>query len=161
MRADRGLRFAQAQRLQLCFLFLLLALVALPAFGGTRLALQMRELLLDFVAHVAHAIEVLACRLDATFRFLAALLVLRDAGRFFEMVAKLLGRRFDDLADHALLDDRIAPRAKTGAEEHIGDIAPAAAHAVEEILRLPVAAHGSLDRDLVVARVLALPLAVG
>src|SRR3954468_20975073 len=158
MRADCDLRFAQAQRLQLRFLFLLLGLVALPALGGARLALQMRELLLDFVAHVAHAIEVLARRLDAAFGFLAALLVLGDAGRLLQMIAKLLGCRLDDLADHALLDDRVAARTEARAEEYVGDVAAPAPHAVEEIERLPVAADGSLDRDLVVARVLALHL---
>ena len=96
----------------------------------------MFELLVDFVAHVAHALEILARRLDAAFGFLAAFLVLGDAGGFFEMLAQLLGSASTICADHALLDDRVAARAQAGAEEQIGDVAAPAAHAVEEILRL-------------------------
>jgi len=161
MSGDRRLRGTQAERLQLGLFLLLFVLVALPALRCARLPFQVFELLFDFVAHVAHAVEILARRLDAAFGFLAALLVLGDAGGFLEMIAQLLGIGFDELADHALLDDRITARTKAGAEENIGDVAATAAHAVQEILRLSVATDDALDRDLVVARVFADDEAIG
>ena len=136
MRAlNRSLRFAKAEkkeRLQLGFLNLLLGIFQLlPALGlyglgaaGARAACRLRR------ARRARGRGSRWRRLDARFGFLAALLVLRDAGRLFEMIAQLFRRRFDDLADHALLDDRVAARTKAGAEEHVGDIAASAANAV-------------------------------
>jgi hypothetical protein len=80
----------------------------------------------DFLAHVVEAVEVLAGVADAGFGFLAALLVLGDAGGLFQVDAQVLGLGLDDLRDHALLDDRVAARAQARAEEQIGDVAAAA-----------------------------------
>ena len=115
----------------------------------------MFELFVDFLAHVVEAFEVFARRLDAALGFLAPLLVLGDARGFFEMPAQFVGMRGNDLRDHALLDDRIAARTEAGAEKQIGDVAAAAARAVEEILRHAVAAGQTLDRNFVVLGVLA------
>src|SRR6185437_9518251 len=133
----------------------------LPAFSGTRLPVEMIELLLDFLAHVAHAVQVLACGLDAAFGLLAAFLVARDARGLFQVHAQLFRVRLDDVGNDALLDDRVTARTQAGAEEQVGDVTPAAAHAVEEIVRLRIAPDHALDRNLVVTRVLAADRAVG
>lgn len=156
-----ALEAAVFERAQLGFLARLLVLQSLPALGGAGLPVQMFELLVHFVAHVAHAVEVFAGGLDAALGFLAALLVLGDAGGFFQMRAQFVGRGLDDLADHALLDDRVAARTQAGAEEQIGDVAAAAARAVEEVRRLTVAGDLALHRNLGVLPVFALDGAVG
>ena len=70
----------------------------------------MHQLLVDLVAHVAHALEVLARVLDPVLGLLAALLVLGDAGGFLQEAPQLFGLRLDESRDHALLDDRVAAR---------------------------------------------------
>ena len=55
-------------------------------------------------------IEVLVGMPDPVFGFAAPLLVLGDAGRFFEVDAQIFRLRFDELTDHALLDDRVTAR---------------------------------------------------
>src|SRR5690606_28375854 len=92
---------------------------------------------------------------DAGLGFLAPLLVLGDAGRFFQVDAQLLGLGVDHLRDHALLDDRVAARPEARAQEQVGDVTAAAAGAVEVVAALAVAADRALDRDLVERRVLA------
>ena len=146
------LRQAFAQRLQLrveAAVFQRLPLGVLdPALGLdrgvllglARLALEVFELLADFLAQVGQAFEVLAGVADAGFGFLAALLVLGDAGGLLQVHAQVLGPGLDDLADHALLDDRVAARAQAGAEEQVGDVAAAALAAVEVVVALAVAA---------------------
>src|SRR5690606_28194019 len=83
------------------------------------------------------------------FGFLAALLVLGDASGFFQIHAQVFRTRLDDLADHALLDDRVAARTKPGAEEQIGDIPAAALGAVQIIVAAAVTADQTLDRDFI------------
>src|SRR5690348_15898861 len=133
----------------------------LPAFCRARLAIQMIELLLDFLAYVLDAIEILARRLDAALGFLAALLVTRHAGGFFQVDAQLLRTRFDDVGNHALLDDILAARPEARAEEEVGDVAAAATHAIQEIIRLRVATDRALHRHFVEGRVLAAECGVG
>ena len=156
-----ALQRAVFERAHLGLAAVLLFLQRLPALGRAGLAVQVVELLVDLVAHVLHAVEVLAGGLDPAFGFLAALLVLGDAGGFLQVGAQFVRVGFDDLADHALLDDRVAARSQARTQEKIGDIAAAAASAVQEIRRLPVAADHALDGDLRVLRELALDGAVG
>ena len=106
----------------------------LPARGGLGLTIQVLKLLIHFLAHIVEAFEIFARGLDPAFGFLAPLLVLGDARRFFQIPTQFIRMCRDDLRDHALLDDRVAARAQTGAEEQIGDVAAAATPAVEEIL---------------------------
>src|SRR5581483_1504402 len=146
---------AVVQAAQLRLAARVLGLELLPARGCLRLSVEVLELLLDFLAHVVETFEILARRLDAAFRFLAPLLVFRDARGLFEVAAQLVGMRGDDLGDHALFDDRVAARTEARAEEQIRDVAPSAARAVQEILRLAVAARRALHRDLVVLGVFA------
>src|SRR5690606_14522373 len=77
---------------------------------------QVLQLLADLVAQVGQAVEVLAGVANAGLGFLAPLLVLGDAGGLLQVHAQFLGLGLDDLADHALLDDRVAARAQAGAE---------------------------------------------
>ena len=107
----------------------------------------MVELARQFLAYVVQALEVLLGVPDAVLGFAAALLVLRNSGRFFEINAQVFGLRLDQLADHALLDDRVAARTETGAQEDVHDVAAAAFGAVQEIRRLRVARHLATDRD--------------
>src|SRR3546814_21179146 len=79
--------------------------------------LKVLQLLADLVVQVGRALEVLAGVADAGFGFLAALLVLGDAGGLLQVPAQVPGAGVDDLADHALLDDRVAARHPAGAEE--------------------------------------------
>lgn len=109
----------------------------------------MRQLLGDFLAQVTQAIEVFARMADARFGFLAAFLVLGNAGGFFQVDAQIFRARLDDLADHALLDDRVAAWPQAGAQEQVGDVAAPALGAVEVIGAVAVAADQALDRDLV------------
>src|SRR3546814_8864282 len=106
-----------------------------------RLPRKVLQLLADLVAQVGQALEVLAGVADAGFGFLAALLVLGDAGGLLQVHAQVLGAGVDDLADHALLDDRVAARPQAGAEEQVGDVAAAAAGAVEVVVAGAVAAR--------------------
>ena len=156
-----GVEAAELERLELRVLVQALGLQGLVLLGGAGLALEVFELLVHFLAQVVEAVEVLAGGLDARFGFLAALLVLGDAGGFLQVHAQVFGAGLDDLADHALLDDRVAARAKTGAQEKVGDVAAAAAGAVEVIVRLAVAADHALDGDFRIAGVFAADAALG
>src|SRR5690606_17379578 len=99
----------------------------------------------DLLAQVGQALEVLARVLDPVLGLAAALLVLGDAGGLLQVHAQVLRARLDDLADHALLDDRVAARPQAGAQEQVGDVAPAALAAVEVVAGLAVAADGALE----------------
>ncbi|MFM7625974.1 MAG: hypothetical protein ACKO7G_05805, partial [Gammaproteobacteria bacterium] len=68
----------------------------------------MADLLVDLVAQILQALEVLARVGDARLGLLAALLVARDAGRLLDEGAHVVGLRLDETGDHALLDDRVA-----------------------------------------------------
>ena len=163
-RLPRGrlvLDLAQLQREQLGVCLSLLLLERLVATRRRRLSLQVSQLLLYLVAEVAQAREVLARLRNAALGLLALLLVPRDAGRLLQERTHVLGLGLDHAGDHVLLDDRVAARAQPGAKEQLGDVLAAAAHAVQEIRRLPVARDEALQRDLGVVRVLAAELAVG
>jgi hypothetical protein len=127
---ELGIELAVFQRLQLGVLVQALGLQALVLLGGARLALQVVDLLVHFLAQVGEALEIFAGVADAGFGFLAPFLVLRDAGGFFQVNAQVFGTGFDNLRNHALFDDRVAARTKSGAQEQVSDVAPAAARAV-------------------------------
>src|SRR5690606_21509261 len=154
-RAQPGVERAVLERLPLR--------VADPALfldGGVllrlpRLPRQVGQLLAHLLAQVVEAVQVLARVPDAGLGLLAPLLVLRDAGGLFQVDAQFLGPGLDDLADHALLDDRVAARPQAGAQEQVGDVLAPALGAVERVLALAVTADRALHRDLVEGRVLA------
>src|SRR3546814_2055869 len=109
--------------------------------------LKVLQLLADLVAQVGQALEVLVGVADAGFGFLAALLVLGDAGGLLQVHAQVLGAGVDDLADHALLDDRVAARPQAGAAAQVGEVAAAAAGGGEEVDAGAVEAERALARD--------------
>ncbi len=146
---------AELQGLPLGILDPALFLQRLVLLGLLGLALEVFELLADLVAQVAQPVQVLTGVADAGLGLLATLLVLGDAGCLFQVHAQVFRARLDDLADHALLDDRVAARAQAGAEEQVGDVAATALGAVEVIVAGAVAADRALDRDLVERGVLA------
>ena len=154
-RLQLGVQGAEFQRLPLRVPDPALGLDRGVLLGLPRLPGQVLELLAHFLAQVVEPVEVLAGVADAGLGLLATLLVLGDAGRFLQVDAQFLGLGVDDLRDHALLDDRVAARAQARAEEQVGDVATAAAGAVEVVVALAVAADGALDRDLVERGVLA------
>ncbi len=110
-----------------------------PAPRLGRLALEALELLLDLVDDVVDAEEVLLRRLELELGLPAAGLVLRDAGRLLDDRAAVGGLGGEDLADLALLDDRVGLRAEAGVHEQLVDVAQATDLAVHEVLALAVA----------------------
>src|SRR5207237_483133 len=78
----------------------------------------------------------------------AALLVLRDAGRFLEEQAQLFGPALDDARDGALADDRVGARPEAGAEEHVLHVAAPHRLAVDRVAARAVARQHALDGDL-------------
>ena len=160
--ANPGFRIKtlQPQRQQLRGQLSLLFFERLIAAGGGGLALQVADLLLHLFAQVVQAIQILARVADAAFGLAAPLLVAGNARRLFEESAQVLGPRLDHARDHALLDDGVAARAQTGAEKQLRDVLAAHLQAIDEIVGRTVAAHGSLERDLVVARVRAADLPI-
>ena len=92
--------------------------------------------------------------LDAVFRFSAPLLVARDARRFLKVLAQLLGLRLDEIRDHALLDDGVAPGTQPRAQEHVLDVPAPAAAVVQKVGGLPIPGDLAADRDFRKGRVL-------
>ncbi len=95
--ADRGFRIQalQAQRQQFRLQLALFLLQDLIASRGRRLALQVPDLLLDFLAQVVEAIEVLARMPDPVLGLAAPFLVAGDAGGLFEERAQIVRTRLD------------------------------------------------------------------
>jgi hypothetical protein len=78
-------------------------------------------------------------------------LELGDAGRLLDDRAAVGGTRRHDLADAALLDDRVRLGADAGAEEEVGHVAQPARLLVDEVVRRAVAEQAPRDGDLGVA----------
>ena len=119
-----------------------------PAARLRRLALQALELLLDLVDDVVHAQQVLLRGFELELGLAAAGLVLRDPGRLLDDRAPLRGLRREDLADLALLDDRVGLRAEPGVHEQLVDVAQAAELAVHQVLALAVPVEPARDDAL-------------
>ena len=151
----------QAQSKQLGRQLALVLLQRLIAACRGRLALQMAQLLVDFLSNVAQAFEIFLRVRNAILGFATALLVLGDAGRLFDEAAQLFGTCLDHPRDHSLLDDRVAACTETRAEEQLRDVLASAADAVQKVCGLPIARDHALERHLVVACVLSCECAVG
>ena len=106
-----GVQALQSQRQQFRLQLALLVLERLVAARRGRLALQVTDLLLDFLAQIVQTVQILARLADPILGLAAPLLVARDARRFFEKCPQIVRPRFDHTRDHALLDDGIAARA--------------------------------------------------
>ena len=92
-----------------------------PRLG--RLTLQRAALLLHLEDDVVDAREVLLRGLELQLRGAPARLVLRDAGRFFDQLPAIGRPRAEDLADLALLDDRVGLGAEAGVHQQIVHVA--------------------------------------
>ena len=127
-------------------------------FGGqraiglrnVRLLAKLAKLKIEFAPDILHPREVFATAREPAFGFLAALLVLRDAGRFFEKDPQFLGFGLDHPRNHALLDDRVGACPQAGAKKNVLDVAPAHLLVVDEIARFALACQYPLDGDLAV-----------
>ena len=113
------------------------------------------DLVAEFLADVLDAQQVFARVLETAVRFLAALLVARHAGGFFEEDAQVVRARLDDAGDHALADDGVGARPEAGTEEEIGNVLAADLLVVDEVVRLALAGQRALDRKLGILRPLA------
>ena len=150
-----------AQRGQLRLELTLFGFVFLVLLGGLGLTVQTFKLATQLFTQVGQAREVFVGATNAVFGLATPLLVLGDAGRFFDKVAQVFGLGLDQLGDHALLDDRVAARPQAGAEENIGDVTTTALGAVEVVSGLAVAGHLAADGNLGVGRIFAQQRAVG
>ena len=117
----------------------------LIALGGACLPLQVIELLFEFVTNVVQTGHVFPGMTHAVLGLAATFLVPGNAGGLFEKRAQLFRSGFDHARDHALLNDRVAACANTGAEKGVGDVLAPAACTVQIIGRDAVAADGALD----------------
>src|SRR5205807_2962774 len=146
----RGVAAARMPKQVLPELQLRVVFLVARRYRGLRLELfQLRGKL---AADVGEAREIAARVAEATLGFAAAFLVFRDSRRLLEEHAQLLGFRLDDARDRALLDDRVGPRTKARAEEHVGDVAAPDVRAVDVVARLAVALQDALHGDLRVLR---------
>ena len=122
----------------------------LAGFLGLRF--QVLELLAELQADVLDAQQIFARVFQPRLGFPAPFAIFRYAGRLFQKAAQVFRLRLDDARNHALLDDRVAASAQAGAEENVGDVAPAHVHVVQEIRRLAVALEHALDGNFRVGR---------
>ena len=82
--ADLGVEFAPVQRLQFGLHAPLFLIQVLIPFRGTRLTMQMLELLGHLLKQIIQALDVFAGVMDAAFRFAAPFLVPGDTGGFLK-----------------------------------------------------------------------------
>ena len=99
--------------MELAFLFL----EALIATRRSSLTLQVPQLLVHLIAQVIQTLEIFTGAGNAALRFLAALLVTRDARRLFDEPAHLVRLRRNDARNHALFDDGVTAAAEARAQE--------------------------------------------
>ena len=85
-----------------------------------------------------------------SFSFLTTLLVLGDTGRFLKVTSKILGLGLDQVTDHALLDNRVASRTQTCAQEQISNVFPSAFLVVQEIARLGITGNDPFHGDFTI-----------
>jgi hypothetical protein len=127
-----------------------LGLVAAVALRLLRLPPERAEPLLQLRHDVGHPEQILPGLLELALGRLLLELELGDAGGLFDDVPAVLRAGRHDLPDAALLDDRVGLGADSGAQEEVGDVAQAAGHLVEEVVRRPVAEQPPRDGDLAV-----------
>ena len=120
--------------------------------GDFRLALQMLQLLGQFLTNVVDTQQIFTRVFQACFGFSAALAVFRHAGGFFEKYPQLFRLGLDDARDHALFDNGVSARAQAGAEENIGNIAAAHHHVVDVIGGIAFALKYALDGNFTIRR---------
>ena len=105
-----------------------------PRLG--RLALQRAALLLDLEDDVVDAGQVLLRRFELELGGAAAALVFRDAGGFLDQLPAIGRPGAQNLADLALLDDRVALDANAGVHQQVLHVPQAAGLSVDQVLAL-------------------------
>jgi hypothetical protein len=146
-------QFVELQHQQFRMEFPLLLLVLTKAPGDSCLPLQVADLLLDLLAQVVQPVQVFARVGNPALRFAATFLVLRDACRFFQKGPQVVGLGLDQARNHPLLNDRVAARTESGAEEQLGDVLATALRAVDEIGGRAVPSDLAPEGHLGVARI--------
>ena len=121
----------------------------LVAAGLASLALERADLPLHLADEVIDAQQVLVGVLELAERLLLLRLELRDARRLLEHHAPVLGLALDDLRDVALRHDGVTGLPHPRAHEELLNVAQAARHLVDVILRAAVAEDAPRDGDLV------------
>ena len=101
------------------------------------LAAQIRELIADLADHVPQAFEIGFRGLQPQFGLVAAAVKPRDTGGVFKDAAALLRLGVDELADLALLHERLAPRAGGGVGEKDLNVFRTSLFAVDLVDRSP------------------------
>src|SRR5262245_3671066 len=99
---DVAVEVADAQRQQLGLELALPLHAFLVTPCNPRLALQMADLLVHFLAQVVEPLEVLARMRDAVLGLAPAVLVTRNPGSFLDECAHVFGPRLYEARDHAL-----------------------------------------------------------
>ena len=105
-----------------------------PRLG--RLALQRAALLFDLEHDVVDAGQVLLRRFELELGGAAAALVFRDAGGFLDQLPSIGGPGAQNLANLALLDDRITLDANAGVHQQVLHVLQAAGLSVDQVLAL-------------------------
>ena len=139
----------------------LLFLVAAIALCGLRLAVEMLDVLFDFLEDVPQAIQVFLGVLDTVGGLFAPLLVLGNTRGFFQEDPHLFRLGLDEAGNHPLLDDRVAAGSEARTEKHARDVLTAAARAVQVVGRDAVAADLAPDTDFRVLGVLPFQRRIG
>ena len=158
---DRRFRILLLQEVPQEFRRILLASEFLPSsshFGFGRQALDFGALRL---LQVADLLKIVARTGQRRFGFAATILVLAHAGGFFQIHAQLLRLGLDEVADHALADDRIGAGPQAGAHEDVLHVSAAHLLIVDEVRIAAVARDDALDGKLRIAPPGPLDRAVG
>ena len=144
----------QAQQAELGELAAFLLLEVAIALGVAGLALQAVQLPPEFVAQVVDSRQMFAGMGKAVVGLAATLPILGNASRLFEKGPQFVRLGVRQLADHALLDDRVAARAEAGAQKDAANVASATSAAVEVVGRLAVPRQFPAHGDFAECRVL-------
>jgi hypothetical protein len=120
----------------------------------------MPNLLIDLVAHVLQALEILARIRNPALGLLATFFIFGDARSLFDERSHVVGFRLDDARDHPLLDNRVTARAQTSAEEELRDVLAAATRTIQEVVRAAIARYDALQGYFAVFSIRAGDLAI-
>ena len=149
------------QCLQLCFFLALLSFVLFVFFRGVGLTLQVCQLAIQFLANILQSFQVFMGTAHAIFSFTATLFVFRNASRFLDIHPQLFRFCLNQTRDHALFNNGVGTRAKTGAKKNIGNVFFATLGAIEVIARLAIASDLTAQANFVIGGVFAAQGAIG
>ncbi len=112
------------------------------------MTLERATLLLDLEHDVVHAGEVLLGSFELQLGGAAPGLVLRDAGGLFDQLPSIGWTRAQDLADLALLDDRIGLHTEAGIHEQVLHVPQPDGFAVDQVFAFPRSVQPPHDLDV-------------